>query len=160
MRAAGSRKGVPSAYPRQLESLIRLAEAHARVHLREWVNEDDVEEAHRLYREALKQSCLDPLTGRIDIGILTTGISTERQRQLDAMREDMSKFIEEEYVGNGRKAAIPIHVVHDDFTTYMANKHLGGGFVPPAKEDVHNVLRALMDDNQISVKNKMVSVRF
>ena len=33
----------------------------------------DVEEAARLHREALKQSATDPLTGRIDVSILTTG---------------------------------------------------------------------------------------
>ena len=62
-----------SAYPRQLESLIRLAEAHARMRLSHFVTADDCREARRLQREAIKQSAIDPVTGIIDINILTTG---------------------------------------------------------------------------------------
>ena len=47
MRKVGSGKGQITAYPRQLESLIRLAEAHAKVRLAEKVEESDVEEAKR-----------------------------------------------------------------------------------------------------------------
>lgn len=74
MRKIGSGKGMVSAYPRQLESLIRLAEAHAKVRFSEKVETIDVEEAKRLHREALKQSATDPRTGIVDISILTTGL--------------------------------------------------------------------------------------
>ena len=73
MRKIGSGRGMVSAYPRQLESLIRLAEAHAKVRFSEKVETIDVEEAKRLHREALKQSATDPRTGLVDITILTTG---------------------------------------------------------------------------------------
>lgn len=73
MRKIGSGRGMVSAYPRQLESLIRLAEAHAKVRFSEKVESIDVEEAKRLHREALKQSATDPRTGFVDISILTTG---------------------------------------------------------------------------------------
>ena len=43
----GSGRGQVSAYPRQLESLIRLAEAHARMRLSHIVDVDDVQEARR-----------------------------------------------------------------------------------------------------------------
>ena len=43
----GSGRGQVSAYPRQLESLIRLAEAHAKVRLSHMVELVDVEEAFR-----------------------------------------------------------------------------------------------------------------
>lgn len=74
MRKIGSGRGMVSAYPRQLESLIRLAEAHAKVRFSEKVETIDVEEAKRLHREALKQSATDPRTGFVDISILTTGM--------------------------------------------------------------------------------------
>lgn len=81
MRKAGSGKGVITAYPRQLESLIRLSEAHAKIRLSNIVEVADVEEAFRLHKEAMKQSATDPLTGVIDMSILTTGKSgAERQR--------------------------------------------------------------------------------
>lgn len=73
MRKIGSGRGMVSAYPRQLESLIRLAEAHAKVRFSAKVETIDVEEARRLHREALKQSATDPRTGIVDISILTTG---------------------------------------------------------------------------------------
>lgn len=82
MRKVGSGRGQVSAYPRQLESLIRLAEAHAKVRLSPLVEAADVEEAWRLHREALKQSATDPLSGRIDAAILATGVSSAaRQRR-------------------------------------------------------------------------------
>ena len=46
-RKMGSGRGQVSAYPRQLESLIRLAEAHARMRLSNWVEVPDVQEARR-----------------------------------------------------------------------------------------------------------------
>ena len=52
-------------FSRQLESLIRLAEAHARLRFSHTVDVVDVEEATRLHREALKQSAIDPSTGNL-----------------------------------------------------------------------------------------------
>ena len=61
----GAGRGQVTAYPRQLESLIRLSEAHARMRFSATVELTDVEEAARLHREALKQSATDPTTGRV-----------------------------------------------------------------------------------------------
>ena len=47
MRKVGSGRGQISAYPRQLESLIRLAEAHAKMRLATTVTVEDVTEARR-----------------------------------------------------------------------------------------------------------------
>ncbi|XP_013187745.2 DNA replication licensing factor MCM4 [Amyelois transitella] len=81
MRRVGSGRGQISAYPRQLESLIRLAEAYARLRLSPVVEISDVNEAARLHREALKQSATDPASGRIDVGILTTGLGAAARRR-------------------------------------------------------------------------------
>ncbi len=48
MRKIGSSRGSVTAYPRQLESLIRLAEAHAKMRFSSSVEIVDVEEAKRL----------------------------------------------------------------------------------------------------------------
>lgn len=47
MRKVGSGRGQISAYPRQLESLIRLSEAHAKVRFSNVVTVEDVEESWR-----------------------------------------------------------------------------------------------------------------
>lgn len=52
-----------TATTRQLESMIRLSEAHARMRFSDRVEHKDVEEASRLIREALKESATDPVTG-------------------------------------------------------------------------------------------------
>jgi len=84
MRKIGAGRGQVTAYPRQLESLIRLSEAHARMRFSPSVELSDVTEAVRLHREALKQSATDPLTGRIDVSILTTGQSSSgRKRRVE-----------------------------------------------------------------------------
>ena len=64
MRQVGSSRGAVTAYPRQLESLIRLAEAHARMRLSSKVENVDVEEARRYVKEIMKLN-LDCL-GRCD----------------------------------------------------------------------------------------------
>jgi len=47
MRQAGSARGQISAFPRQLESLVRLAEAHAKMRFSQQVEVVDAEEAWR-----------------------------------------------------------------------------------------------------------------
>lgn len=73
-----------TATTRQLESMIRLAEAHAKMRLSEVVTRDDVIEAVRLIKSALKQAATDSRTGLIDMSLLTEGTSSsERRRKLD-----------------------------------------------------------------------------
>ena len=73
-----------TATTRQLESMIRLSEAHAKMRLSPTVDESDVEEAVRLIQSALKQAATDARTGLIDMGLLTEGTSaSERKRKED-----------------------------------------------------------------------------
>ena len=73
-----------TATTRQLESMIRLSEAHAKMRLSSTVTEDDVAEAVRLIQSALKQAATDARTGLIDMGLLTEGTSaSERKRRED-----------------------------------------------------------------------------
>lgn len=73
-----------TATTRQLESMIRLAEAHAKMRLSEVVTGEDVQEAVRLIKSALKQAATDARTGLIDMSLLTEGTSaSERRRKAD-----------------------------------------------------------------------------
>ncbi|ORY93281.1 MCM2/3/5 family-domain-containing protein [Syncephalastrum racemosum] len=67
----GSERRV-TATTRQLESMIRMSEAHARMRLSSTVEVGDVQEASRLLRSAIKDYATDPRTGRIDMDLLLT----------------------------------------------------------------------------------------
>ena len=56
--------------PRQLEGLIRLSTARARLLLKNQVEEDDADRAIYLFNEMLKNAGIDVNTGKIDIGVL------------------------------------------------------------------------------------------
>ncbi len=71
---------------RQLEALIRLAEASARVRLSEKVLEEDIERAIGLYKKSMEQVGMDPETGEMDIDLITSGRShSQNQRHLKIM---------------------------------------------------------------------------
>jgi len=52
---------------RQLEALVRISEAHARIRLSDKVMLEDADRAIKLQQKCLKQVGLDPETGKIDI---------------------------------------------------------------------------------------------
>ena len=77
----GSRR-VPIS-PRQLEALVRLSEAYARVRLSDKVLKKDAKRAVDMLHYCLNLIGIDPETGKIDIDRITTGISaTERSKIL------------------------------------------------------------------------------
>ncbi|KAI1792411.1 MCM-domain-containing protein [Ganoderma leucocontextum] len=78
-----------TATTRQLESMIRLSEAHARMRLSPFVELSDVKEAYRLMREAINTSARDPTTGEIDMGLLDTGIGRQQRK----LRGDMRRAV-------------------------------------------------------------------
>jgi len=63
LRAARGGRNVVTATVRQLESMIRLSEALAKMRLSKTVGPKDVQEARRLTESALRQSCIDKETG-------------------------------------------------------------------------------------------------
>lgn len=78
-----------TATTRQLESMVRLSEAHARMRFSGFVELPDVKEACRLMREAIRTSAMDPRTGKIDMGMLNTGTGQGQRK----MREDMRRGV-------------------------------------------------------------------
>lgn len=68
---------------RQLESLVRLAEARARMALRSEVNKEDARAAVRLMEESLRMVALDRITGRIDIDRQVSKMSAEQRSSSD-----------------------------------------------------------------------------
>ncbi len=73
MRKQGISQKTITATPRQLESLIRISEALAKMEFSEVVEVRQVQEAVRLMHVATKRAAMDPVTGLIDMDMLTTG---------------------------------------------------------------------------------------
>ncbi len=76
MRQLGTSRKVITATPRQLESMIRLSEARAKIRLSNLVTKDDVLEAIDLIKVATQAAAIDPSTGQIDMNQLATGVSS------------------------------------------------------------------------------------
>lgn len=87
LRAIGINKKTITATPRQLESLIRLSEAFAKMRLSQEVTEDDVELAVTLMLNATLKSATDPNTGIIDLDIISTGRSSAIKNRLYEVAE-------------------------------------------------------------------------
>ncbi|KAF9169193.1 hypothetical protein BGX20_010679 [Mortierella sp. AD010] len=92
LRKLGGGKQI-TATTRQLESMIRLAEARAKLRLSNVVEKADVEEASRLIREGLKESAMDPRTGLLDMDLLTTGQGSYDRGHLEDMRRELLNLL-------------------------------------------------------------------
>ena len=91
--------------PRQLEGLIRLSTARARLLLKNQVEEDDADRAIYLFNEMLENAGVDVNTGKVDIGTLQ-GRPRSEESQLSTFMEtirllegdDKSSVPEQEFV--------------------------------------------------------------
>ncbi|MDD3977180.1 minichromosome maintenance protein MCM [Methanomicrobium antiquum] len=81
--ASDNSKPVPVT-ARQLEALVRLAEASARIRLSDEIDESDAERVIRIVDRCLRDVAYDPETGSFDIDKLVTGIPKQRR---DIIRE-------------------------------------------------------------------------
>ncbi|MFN7991874.1 MAG: minichromosome maintenance protein MCM [Candidatus Micrarchaeia archaeon] len=84
--------------PRYLEGLVRLAEANAKMVLREEVEEADAEVAIGLFNYVMQQIMTDKVTGAFDVDVVATGKpKSERDKMqrsdtiLDIIREHLRK---------------------------------------------------------------------
>lgn len=107
MRSIGnSTKGMKiiTATPRQLESLIRLSQALAKMHLSNWVTPEHVIEATRLMKVATQTAATDPRTGTIDMDLISTG-RTALDRDLILKLSDEMRRVFENY-SNGQRLGL------------------------------------------------------
>ncbi|MEM5811519.1 MAG: minichromosome maintenance protein MCM [Candidatus Aenigmatarchaeota archaeon] len=123
--------GVVSITTRQYESLVRLAQASAKIQLREWINEDDVNRAINLLLSSLKQFGQDIGTGIIDIDKAEGQKITHEHRSKIKIIESIMSELEAKY---GK--SIPI-----DELIKVANEN---GIV-----DVENILRKMKESGDI-----------
>jgi replicative DNA helicase Mcm len=105
MRSASEAEGSPVAITaRQLESLVRIAEARARVALRKEVTAEDAEAAIAIMKRSLEEVGIDLSSYKMDIDLIMTG----RPKSVrDKMQVILSVLIEmEKETGMVEKAAL------------------------------------------------------
>ena len=90
---------------RQLEAIIRLSEASAKIKLKETVEREDAEKAVRLQMACLKEVGVDPETGEIDSDIVSGGTPKSDRDKIKLVTEEI-KQLEEEYNGEA-----PLNVI-------------------------------------------------
>ncbi len=82
--------------PRQLEALVRLAKANARMRLSKEVTIEDANRAIDLVKRSLHEAGIDPESGKVDIDILMTGKSRTQRKDMERILE-IIKDLEGQY---------------------------------------------------------------
>jgi len=77
---------------RQLEALVRLAEAHAKIRLSDQVLREDAKKAIDLVDYCLRQVGLDKETGKIDIDRISTGITASQRNKIVVVKEIINEL--------------------------------------------------------------------
>lgn len=77
---------------RQLEGIVRLAEAHTKLHLRDKVMAQDARVAVELLKTSLSQVGYDEETQTFDIDRITTGISSSKRGKVLLVKEVISQL--------------------------------------------------------------------
>jgi len=96
MRNVGAGEGKKiSAIPisaRQLEALVRMAEASAKSRLSSKVLRKDARRAIELLHYCLSQVGIDPETGKIDIDRIATGVSASQRSKISTIKEVITQL--------------------------------------------------------------------
>lgn len=79
---------------RQLEALVRLAEASAKTRLADKVTKRDAKKAIDILHYCMSQIGIDPETGKIDIDVLTTGVSSSARSNIFTVKEAIASLEE------------------------------------------------------------------
>jgi len=80
--------------PRQLEGIPRMAEARARMHLREEITIEDIEVVLKLLDISVNEVYTDPSTGKIDYGI-ANDVPSSKRKQAERMNLVVELIMEE-----------------------------------------------------------------
>ncbi|RAP53185.1 MAG: AAA family ATPase, partial [Methanosphaera sp. rholeuAM270] len=90
---------------RQLEALVRLSEASAKIRLSPEVTKEDAERAIKLQEDCMKQVGYDPDTGKVDIDKVEGRTSKSERDKINILIDEI-KEISEEYGGSAPKNVI------------------------------------------------------
>jgi len=112
---------------RQLEALIRLAEARARMRLSNEVTAEDAEEVIRLMKECLRRVGVDPETKRFDIDAIMTGRPKTKRERLSRVLEIIKGYYsekgkeisEKELMELAKEEGIPSSLVREAINVFL-----------------------------------------
>jgi len=116
-RADSELKPIPIT-ARQLEGIIRLSEAHAKMRLKENVDREDARAAIELLKISLMQVGYDEETKSFDVDRITTGVTASKRGKIILVKEILSKL--ESKVGK----LIPLEVLEREVEGKMTEVEL------------------------------------
>ncbi|MEM0377905.1 MAG: minichromosome maintenance protein MCM [Thermosphaera sp.] len=125
LASVSTEPGKPSAIaitPRQLEALIRLTEANAKMALKQKATEEDAQEAIRLVLTTLVKVGYDIESKMIDIDILETGTSAARREKIKALKSFMDQLLDE--IGEIERAELVKRAVEKGFERELVLEQL------------------------------------
>ncbi|MCS7097026.1 MAG: minichromosome maintenance protein MCM [Candidatus Methanomethylicia archaeon] len=107
MRRRGKEGSIPIT-PRQLEALVRMTEARAKMALREIATEEDADAAIRLMNYVLERTAYDVETESLDIDMLLTGKPKSQRDKMNVIMDYIKSKVKEvggpikkDYVADG-----------------------------------------------------------
>jgi len=95
-KGGGEEGGSVPITARQLEALIRIAEASARAELRNEVEEKDAKRAIDILTYCLEQVGVDPETGEFDVDMIESGVSNSQRNRLQSIKQIIEKLSEDD----------------------------------------------------------------
>jgi len=95
MRRHGKSGGSIPITPRQLEALVRMTEARAKMALRDVATKDDAEAAIRLMNYVLEKTAYDIETEKIDIDVLLTGKTRSQREKMNIIMDYIRSKVKE-----------------------------------------------------------------
>jgi len=90
-----SEDAVVSILARNLDALVRLSEAFAKMALRNKVLKEDVDEIIKLFKRYLKDTGYDKETGKIDVDIILSGKPRSKINKLTRLMDRLKEVFEE-----------------------------------------------------------------
>ncbi len=123
---------------RQLEALVRLSEAAAKLRLSTKVTRQDAKRAIELIDFCLKQVGLDPTTGKIDIDRITTGITASKRSRIgivrDVIRELSTKIGKTIPFDEIREAVAEHNIKEDELRDILEELKRSGDIFEPRRD--------------------------
>lgn len=149
MRSMGNSRKTITATPRQLDSMIRIAEALAKMKLRKEVTEFDLEEAIRLIKVAMQQSATDPNTGEIDMGMINTGTSASSAERVNVIC-DFIKRVNNDHKQKIMANGLKYHNLYEYMLAKANEGKLGNNNERVTEPEFRQALMILEEDGFIS----------